>query len=76
MPPIFEILWMVVFLTNGIPGAAQVDEKIKFQDLDQCEKFGAEMSPRIADWFRGARGEDWDYPVRVRFKCQLSGEAA
>lgn len=65
-----ELVWFAVFLNIAVP----FNETTKFKDVDACEKFGAEMAPRAADYIRGALKLDWDDKIKIDFICAMPGQ--
>lgn len=70
-----KIIWTVAVMTMQGPMVQDVPEPITFKDKTECEKWGTEMTPRMADWVRGAMKAHWDYEVMVVFHCEPDGQA-
>lgn len=66
------LVWVAVF------GAYifVIPEATTFEDRTTCEKFGAEMSSRAADYARGRFKLDWSIDVHVEFQCHANGQPA
>lgn len=72
----FKIVFMAAFVTMQGPTVQPVEETTKFKSAKECEAFGGEMHGRVADWVRGVLHADWDYKVKVMWKCEAEGDPA
>ena len=71
-----KLVWIVATITAQGPVQTNVPETARFSDAAQCKAFGEHMTPRMADWVRGALRADWNHPVQVTFRCEQDGSPA
>jgi hypothetical protein len=71
-----KLIWTIAALTVQGPLVSDVPETTKFKDRAECTAFGKKMTPRLADWARGALRADWDLEVKVVFRCEADGTPA
>jgi hypothetical protein len=72
----FGVLWTVLFMAADKPGSIIATDTTEFTAAEECAAWGEMMTPRMADYVRGALKLDWDDLVRVSFKCSASGDPA
>lgn len=72
----YALVWLVMTIGPQGPVQGPIPESTRFDSQQSCEKFGADMAPRLADWVRGALRAEWSHPVRVEFKCEPDGRPA
>lgn len=70
----FKLLWAAIAITSQGPVMHVIPETTKFESRDACEKFGKDMSPRMADWYRGALKAEWHVEIQTDFKCEPAGQ--
>lgn len=63
------IVWIVSIMSVHGPATATVPERMTFKTVEACEAFGKQMTGRMQDWVRGHLNGDWNFPVRVEYKC-------
>lgn len=71
-----KLAWAFAFMTAQGAATGPVGEMRTFDTMEACQAFGREMTPRTADFVRGAFKLDWSVKVAVAFHCQETGEPA
>jgi hypothetical protein len=71
-----SLSWSAAVAVHGRIQSGRLPEATKFKDDAECQAFGKQMAPRLADWVRGMFQLDWRAPIAVGFECRIAGDPA